>query len=100
MSELDSDFTDGDCDCRDHLVKAFVELDYEMCYKKLQASDYAPVRSQERLILLASKIGLPNLPGIFRLARCLMSRRKSKWQSREGTSGTRIRSGLSIMWDK
>lgn len=81
VSELDSDFIDGDCDCSDHLAKAFVELDYEMCYKKLQASDYAPVRSQERLIFLASKIGLPELPGTLRRAHYLMIRRKSKRQS-------------------
>jgi hypothetical protein len=56
----------GPCTCDGggvgHFLDGLMKHEYEVCFTKFQAADYGPVRSQDRYILLASRIGLPKLP--------------------------------------
>jgi len=67
LSDYPFDIGSDTCKCMRRVIETLVDHDYECRYTKFQAADYGPVRSQERYILLASKIGLPKLPGIFSL---------------------------------
>ena len=58
-----------DYSCRmDLLTKEFMELEYEFSITTLEASEYSAVQPQTRVILIASKIGLP-APSDFLLFR-------------------------------
>ena len=50
--------------CWETLFKGLLELGYEFCATVHQACDHGPVIPQSRLILVASKIGLPDIRGI------------------------------------
>ena len=64
LSESMFDIESRKCECVRNLIRSFMDHEYECRYTKFQASDYGSVRSQDRYILLASKIGIPKLPGI------------------------------------
>jgi hypothetical protein len=50
--------------CWEFLFKSLLELRYEFRVLSVEASEYGSIQPQRRLILVASKVGLPHLPGI------------------------------------
>ena len=65
LLESSYDVHEGQCTCAEPSGQFFDSLmkhEYEICSTKFQAADYGPVRSQERHVVLASRIGLPRLP--------------------------------------
>lgn len=51
--------------CWEFLFKGLLKLGYEFRVLPLEASEYGCVTPQQRLILVASRIGLPGLPSIL-----------------------------------
>jgi hypothetical protein len=47
------------------LFKGLQETEYEFRIAKFEASEYGHVEPQGRVILIASKVGLPSPPGIY-----------------------------------
>jgi site-specific DNA-cytosine methylase len=74
LSECNFDVETGhNCKCMEILILALMDHEYECRCTKFQAADYGSVQSQERYILLVSKIGLPNVPGILSVRRLFCS---------------------------
>lgn len=90
---------DDPCSCEGFgpFVHSLIKHEYEICITKFQAADYGPVRSQERHIVLASRVGLPKLPrtpsiSYFahpRLQEKTTLKLKNSFKNKDSTAGTK-----------
>ena len=55
----------AESDCLKKLTETLIDCDYECRQTRFDADDYGPVDHQSCRIMLASKIGLPELPSIL-----------------------------------
>jgi hypothetical protein len=99
MILLECSEENGPCKCEGlgQFVESLMKHEYEICHTKFQAADYGPVRSQERHIALASRIGLPKLPRtpsiIYfahpRLQEKTTLKLKNSFNNKDSTAGTK-----------